>query len=222
MQETTVRPSARAPVRVFVVDDHEVVRRGLTELFAETPDLEVVGEAATAAQAIARVAAVRPDVAVLDVRLPDGNGIDVCREIRSAHPEVRCLVLTSFDDPDAILAAVMAGASGFLGKQVRASAVVEAVRHVAAGRSLLDPVTTELLLERLRAGRTDDADAVELSERERAVLDLVADGLTNRQIGEHLHLAEKTVKNHVSVLLGKLGMQRRTQAAVYGAARRDR
>jgi len=205
------------PVRLFLLDDHELVRRGFADLLAGVPDIEVVGEAGTVAQALARIPACRPDVAVLDARLPDGSGIDVCREVRSRHPQVRCLVLTSYDDDEALFEAVMAGASGYLLKQVRSSSLTEAIRAVAAGRSLLDPAVTGKLLERLRRPpRTDDRLAL-LTEREREILGLIAEGLSNREIGEQLFLAEKTVKNYVSGLLAKLNLQRRTQAAVLAA-----
>jgi two-component system response regulator DevR len=204
-------------IRVFLLDDHEIVRRGIAELLEAEAGMSVVGEAGTAAEALRRIPAVRPDVAVLDARLPDGSGIDVCRDIRSAHPEIRCLILTSYDDNDAIFAAVMAGASGYLLKEIRGTSLVEAVRQVAAGKSLLDPTVTERLLARLREGAPRDDRLASLTEREREILSLIADGLTNRQIGERLFLAEKTVKNYVSGVLAKLGMQRRTQAAVYGA-----
>lgn len=206
-----------APIRVFLLDDHEIVRRGIAHLIGDEPDLVVVGEASSAAEAMARIPAARPHVAVLDARLPDGSGIDVCRDIRSAMPEVRCLILTSYDDNDALFAAVMAGAAGYLLKEVRGASFVDAIRQVAAGNSLLDPSVTERLLDRLREGEPEDARLASLSGREREVLALIADGLTNRQMGERLFLAEKTVKNYVSGLLSKLGMQRRTQAAVYGA-----
>jgi two-component system response regulator DevR len=206
-----------SPIRVFLLDDHEIVRRGIADLLEVEDDLTVVGEASTAADALKRIPAVRPDVAVLDARLPDGSGIDVCRDIRSAMPEVRCLILTSYDDNDAIFAAVMAGAAGYLLKQIRGSNLVEAIRQVAAGKSLLDPTVTERLLTRLREGTPQDERLASLTQREREILALIADGLTNRQIGERLFLAEKTVKNYVSGLLSKLGMERRTQAAVYGA-----
>jgi len=208
-------------VRVFLLDDHEVVRRGIANLLSAENGIEVVGEAATAAEALARIPAARPDVAVLDARLPDGSGIDVCRDVRSAMPAVRCLILTSYDDNDAVFAAVMAGASGYLLKEVRGASLVDAIRQVAAGRSLLDPSVTERLLNKLRQPAEADPRLAALTEREREILDLIADGLTNRQIGERLFLAEKTVKNYVSGLLAKLGMQRRTQAAVYGAQVRD-
>ena len=205
---------AESMIRVFLLDDHEIVRRGVGDLLDAEPDLEVVGEAGAAAAALARVPAARPDVAVLDVRLPDGDGVTVCRELRSAMPDVRCLMLTSFADDDALFDAVLAGASGYVLKQIRGTDLVGAIRTVAAGQSLLDPRTTARVLERMRtaARRTDPL--ATLSEQERAVLALIGEGLTNRQIGERMHLAEKTVKNYVSHLLAKLGMQRRTQAAV--------
>ena len=209
-------------IRVFLLDDHEVVRRGLTDLIGAEDDIDVVGEAGTAAEAIARITATRPDVAILDARLPDGSGIDVCREVRSALPDTRCLILTSYDDNDAIFAAVMAGASGYLLKETRGSSLVEAIREVAAGKSLLDPSVTERLLTRLRQGDPKDERLASLTEREREILNLIADGLTNKQIGERLFLAEKTVKNYVSGLLAKLGYSRRVQAAVYGTELRQR
>ena len=202
-------------ITVFLLDDHEVVRRGLSELLGSQTGVRVVGEAATAADALARIPAVRPDVAVLDARLPDGSGIDVCRDIRSAMPDVRCLILTSYDDNDAVLAAIMAGASGYLLKEVRGATIVQSVRDVAAGKSLLDPAVTERLFTRLRSTPTDSRYET-LTEREREVLDLIAAGLTNREISTRLFLAEKTVKNYVSGLLAKLGLRSRTQAAVYG------
>jgi two-component system, NarL family, response regulator DevR len=210
------------PIRVFILDDHELVRRGLTDLLTTTNDLTIVGEAATAADALHRIPAAAPDVALLDARLPDGSGIDVCRDIRSSYPNVRCLILTSYDDDEALFAAVMAGASGYLLKQIGGNSLLEGIRQVAAGRSLLDPAVTEKLLDRLRNPIQPDPVAGSLTAREREILDLIADGYTNRQIGERLFLAEKTVKNYVSGLLTKLGMQRRTQAAVYGATLRRR
>ncbi|WP_019873605.1 response regulator [Sporichthya polymorpha] len=205
------------PITVFLLDDHEIVRRGVADLLNSAPDITVIGDAGTAAQALARIPALKPQVAVLDARLPDGSGIDVCRDIRSAMPEVRCLILTSYDDNDAIFAAVMAGAAGYLLKEIRGTSLLDAIRQVAEGKSLLDPSVTERLLARLRDGTPADPRMASLSEREREILGLIADGLTNRQIGERLFLAEKTVKNYVSALLAKLGMERRTQAAVYGA-----
>lgn len=202
-------------LKVFVVDDHEVVRRGVTDLLAAEDDLDVVGQASSVAEALARVPAVRPDVAVLDVRLPDGSGVELCRELRSISPELRCLVLTSFPDEQALVDAVLAGADGYVLKDVRGFDLVEAVRTVGAGRSLLDARATAALVARLRsADEPDAAAALDLSPQERRVLDLIGEGLTNRQIGERLHLAEKTVKNYVSRLLAKLHLERRTQAAV--------
>ena len=202
-------------MRVFLLDDHEIVRRGVKELLETEGDIEVVGEAGTAAEALARIPPTRPDVAVLDVRLPDGDGVQVCREIRSAHPEIQCLMLTSFADDEALFQAIMAGASGYVLKQIKGADVVEAVRSVAAGRSLLDPSVTARVLERLRKGSEEDELLARLSPQERNILRLIADGLTNRQIAEQVHLAEKTVKNYVSNLLAKLGMERRTQAAAF-------
>lgn len=214
-------PAATAHTRVFLVDDHEVVRRGLRDLIDDEPDMEVVGEAATADQALARGPALRPDVAVLDVRLPDGDGISVCRELRSRMPELACLMLTSFDDEDALLDAIMAGAAGYVLKQIKGSDLVSAVRTVATGQSMLDPATTARLMHSLRdpeaAKPPEDERLAVLSERERSVLDLIGEGLTNRQIAKRLYLSEKTVKNHISRLLGKLGVERRVQAAVIAA-----
>jgi two-component system response regulator DevR len=204
-------------VRVFLLDDHEVVRRGLADLLEGDEELEVVGEAGTAEEALARIPAVAPDVAVLDVRLPDGNGIEVCREIRSRHPEIACLMLTSFADDEAMFAAVMAGAAGFLLKQVRGIELVEGIRRAARGESLLDPTTTARVLDRIRTRVDDEDELSELTPQERVLLGHIAEGLTNRQIGEQMHLAEKTIKNYVSTLLSKLGMSRRTEAAVYAA-----
>jgi two-component system response regulator DevR len=209
-------------IRVFLLDDHEIVRRGIADLLELESDIVVVGEAGSAAEALRRIPATQPHVAVLDTRLPDGSGIDVCRDIRSAEPKIRCLILTSYDDNDAIFAAVMAGAAGYLLKEIRGASLVDAIRQVAAGKSLLDPAVTERLLSRLRDGEPQDERLASLTEREREVLRLISAGLTNREIGERLFLAEKTIKNYVSGLLAKLGMQRRTQAAVYGADVRNR
>lgn len=203
-------------IRVFLLDDHEVVRRGLAELISLENDLEVVGEAATAADALVRIQATRPDVAVLDVRLPDGSGVDVCREIRS-ETGIPCLMLTSYSDDEALFNAIVAGASGYVLKDIRGNDLVDAIRQVAAGRSLLDPAVTARVLDRLRNPSTEDARLSGLSDQERRILELIGEGLTNRQIGERMHLAEKTVKNYVSSLLAKLGMERRTQAAAYAA-----
>ena len=203
------------PVRVFLLDDHEIVRRGLRELLESEGDLEVVGEASTVAEALRRIPAVRPDVAVLDARLPDGSGIDVCRQVRSDDPGIAALVLTSYDDDEALFAAIMAGAAGYVLKQVRSADLVDAVRRVAAGQSLLDPAVTARVLDRLRAGEREDPRVASLTPSERTVLGHIAEGLTNREIGQRMFLAEKTVKNHVTGLLAKLGMERRTQAAVF-------
>ncbi len=202
-------------VRVFVLDDHEIVRRGLKETLEADGEIEVVGEASTAEEALSRIPPTRPHVAVLDVRLPDGDGVAVCREIRSRHPEINCLMLTSFADSDALFQAIMAGASGYVLKQVKGADIVDAVRRVANGQSLLDPAVTARVLERIRNGPEEDELLARLSAQERNILELIAEGLTNRQIAEQVHLAEKTVKNYVSNLLAKLGMERRTQAAVY-------
>ena len=206
---------------MFLLDDHEIVRRGLRELLEAEDDLEVVGEAGTAEEAYGRIPATSPNVAVLDVRLPDGDGVEVCREIRSKHPEIACLMLTSFADDDAVYAAIMAGAAGYVLKQVRGTDLVDGIRRVAAGESLLDPAVTTRVLERLRHKDDDDELAV-LTDQERKILELIAEGLTNRQIGERMFLAEKTVKNYVSNLFAKLGMSRRTEAAAYAARLAER
>jgi two-component system, NarL family, response regulator DevR len=204
-------------VRVFLLDDHEVVRRGLRQLMEAADGLEVVGEAGTAEEAIARIPPTRPDVAVLDVRLPDGDGIEVCREVRSSHPEIQCVMLTSFTDDEALLQAMLAGAAGYVAKQLKGDDIIDAVRRVAAGQSLLDPAVAARARERLRAKPQLDERVARLSAQERTILELIADGMTNRQIATELNLAEKTVKNYVSNLLSKMGMERRTQAAVYAA-----
>jgi two-component system response regulator DevR len=206
------------PIRVFLLDDHEIVRRGIADLLTGQPDLEIVGEAGTAAEAVRRIPATAPDVAILDARLPDGSGIDVCRTIRADHPAVHCLILTSYDDDDAVLAAVLAGASGYVLKQIRGSGLIDAVRSVAAGHSLLDPRVTDRVLQRLRGQDAVDPRLASLSDQERRILTLIAEGMTNREIATTLFLAEQTVKNNVTSLFTKLGMQRRTQAAVFGAA----
>jgi two-component system, NarL family, response regulator DevR len=202
------------PIRVFLCDDHEVVRRGVKDMLEADGDIVVVGEASSASEALARVPALRPQVAVLDVRLPDGSGVDVCRDLRSALPELACLMLTSFADDEAMLDAIMAGAQGFVLKQIRGSDLVGAVRTVAAGGSLLDPTATRRVMDRLRSHGESQDRLSALSDQERKVLDLIGDGLTNRQIGERMFLAEKTVKNYVSNVLSKLGLERRTQAAI--------
>ncbi|MGY0071519.1 response regulator [Streptomyces sp. QTS137] len=219
------RPGPDRPVRVFLLDDHEVVRRGVHDLLNDEPDITVVGEAATVEQALVRVPALRPDVAVLDVRLPDGDGVTVCRELRSTLPELACLMLTSFDDEEALLDSIMAGASGYVLKQIQGSDLVTAVRTVASGQSLLDPSATTRLMARLRQEKEpqEEQDALPgLTEREREILALIGEGLTNRQIGQRLYLAEKTVKNHISRLLAKLGVERRIQAAVIATQAQDR
>ncbi|MEU5345210.1 response regulator transcription factor [Streptomyces sp. NPDC020766] len=206
-------------ITVFLLDDHEVVRRGVHELLSVEDDFEVVGEAGTAADALARIPATHPDVAVLDVRLPDGSGVEVCREIRSRDESIKCLMLTSYADDEALFDAIMAGASGYVLKAIRGEELLSAVRDVAAGKSLLDPEATARVLERLRGGGSAKGDArlASLTDQERRILDLIGEGLTNRAIGERLHLAEKTIKNYVSSLLSKLGMERRAQAAAYVA-----
>ncbi|HVU72205.1 MAG TPA: response regulator transcription factor [Mycobacteriales bacterium] len=204
------------PVTVFLLDDHEVVRDGLRALL-EAAGLKVVGEASTAAEALRRIPATRPRVAVLDVELPDGDGVSVCRDIRASLPDTQVLMLTSHDDDEALFASIMAGASGYVLKQVRGNDLVDGVRRVAEGQSLLDPSVTAAVLERLRRGPQEDERLAGLTDQERKVLELVADGLTNRQIGTKMHLAEKTVKNYVSSVLAKLGLASRTQAAVFVA-----
>ncbi len=202
-------------IRVFLLDDHEVVRRGLHELLTLEGDLDVVGEASTAQEALTRIPLVKPTVAVLDVRLPDGSGVEVCREIRELVPETRCLMLTSYADDEALFDAIMAGASGYVLKDIRGTDLVDAIRSVAAGKSLLDPDATARVLDRLRGKDKHDERLDALTEQERRILELIGEGLTNRQIGERLFLAEKTVKNYVSSILAKLGMERRTQAATF-------
>ncbi len=201
-------------IRVFLLDDHEVVRRGLRQLLEDAGDIEVVGESGLAAEATARIPALRPHVAVLDARLPDGSGIDVCRDIRSVDPTINALILTSYDDDEALFAAILAGASGYVLKQVGGSDLVETIRRVAAGQSLIDPTLTARVLDRVRNGEQSPEELSMLTEREREIITLIAEGLTNRQIGNRLHLAEKTVKNYVSSILAKLGLESRTQAAV--------
>lgn len=202
-------------IRIFLLDDHEIVRTGLRSLLESEEDFVIVGEASTAAEARDRIPPTRPDVALLDVRLPDGSGIEVCRDIRSSEPDISCIMLTSYADDEALFAAVMAGASGYVLKQVGGSSLVDDVRRVAAGQSLLDPTLVDRITKRMHDGLVDDPLLASLTPRERRILDLVAEGQTNRQIATTLFLAEKTVKNYVSNLLAKLGMERRTQAASY-------
>lgn len=212
------------PIRVFLLDDHEIVRRGVRDLLETNDDIVVVGEASSAEEARNRIPGAAPHVAVLDVQLDDGTGIEVCRDVRSAHPEIRCLMLTSFADDQALLDSVMAGASGYVLKQIRGNELVESIRKVAAGGSLVDAAMVERMMERLRTGsgsQAGDPRLTNLTPQERRILDLLAEGLTNRQIGERMFLAEKTVKNYVSNLLMKLGMKRRTEAAVYAARHLD-
>jgi two-component system, NarL family, response regulator DevR len=204
-------------IRVFLLDDHEIVRRGLRELLQATDDIEVIGESGLAQQAARRIPALRPDVAIFDARLPDGSGIDVCREVRSVDPTIRGLILTSFDDDSALATAILAGASGYLLKDIKGNGLVDAIRRVAAGENLLDQARSRRLRERWAAPADVDPRLKQLTPQERRILDHVADGLTNRQIGETMSLAEKTVKNYVTSVLGKLGMERRTQAAVFAA-----
>jgi DNA-binding NarL/FixJ family response regulator len=212
-------PEARAggerrPITVYLLDDHELVRRGIRDLLEGSGDIEVVGESGLAQEAARRIPALRPDVAILDGRLPDGSGIEVCRTIRSVDPGIKALILTSYDDDDALFAAIMAGASGYLLKQVRGDDFVETVHRVAAGQSMLDPAVTAQVLERLRSGPPRDPVTDQLTPKEHQILDLIGEGLTNRQIATRLSLAEKTVKNYVSALLAKLGVESRTQAAI--------
>jgi DNA-binding NarL/FixJ family response regulator len=206
-----------ADIRVFLLDDHEIVRRGVRDMLEAEPGITVVGEAGTAESALARIPALRPDVAVLDVRLPDGDGVTVCREIRSRMPEVACLMLTSFGDDEALFDAIMAGAAGYVLKQIRGTDLVGAVRTVARGESMLDPDAASRVLARMRDQATKTDPLAGLTQQERKILELIGEGLTNRQIGERLFLAEKTVKNYVSALFAKLGMERRTQAAAYAS-----
>ena len=209
-------------IRVFLLDDHEVVRAGLRSLVEAAEDMEVVGEAGTAEEATARIPAIAPDVAVLDVRLPDGNGIEVCREVRSRVPETACLMLTSYADDEALLGAIVAGAAGYVLKEVGSGDLLADIRLVASGRSLIDPALARRVVERRRAGADEDPRLASLTAQERRILDLIAEGRTNRQIAETLFLAEKTIKNYVSNVLAKLGMQRRTEAAVYAARLAER
>ncbi|QFG69396.1 response regulator [Ornithinimicrobium pratense] len=205
------------PVRVYLLDDHELVRRGLRDLLSAEPDLQIVGESGSAVQAVQDILELAPDVAVLDGRLPDGSGIEVCREVRAQNPAIRALILTSYDDDQALFAAIMAGADGYVLKQIAGNDLIDGIRSIAAGRSLLDPSLVARVMDRLRRGDPQADKLAVLTDQERRILELIADGLTNRQIGETMYLAEKTVKNYVSSVLAKLGLERRTQAAVLGA-----
>jgi two-component system, NarL family, response regulator DevR len=205
----------KEPIRVYLLDDHEIVRRGIKDLLEGAGDIVVVGESGSAAEATRRIPAVRPDVAILDGRLPDGSGIDVCREVRSRNPEIRALILTSYDDDEALFAAIMAGAAGYILKQVGGNDFVETVRRVAAGQSMLDPAVTAQVLERVRQGPKADPALQQLTDQELRILELVGEGMTNRQMAETMFLAEKTVKNYVSSMLAKLGLESRTQAAIF-------
>ena len=210
-------PRSRGKIGVFLLDDHEIVRRGVSDLLEAEPDIAVVGEAGTAASALARIPPLRPDVAILDVRLPDGDGVMVCREIRSKMPQVACLMLTSFGDDDTLFDAIMAGASGYVLKQIRGTDLVGAVRTVASGGSMLDPDAARKVMVRMHDQARRHDPLARLTGQERKILELIGEGLTNRQIGGRMYLAEKTVKNYVSALFAKLGMERRTQAAAYAA-----
>lgn len=209
-------------IRVYLLDDHEVVRHGLRELLERDGDMEIVGESGSAVDAEHRIPALRPDVAVLDARLPDGSGIDVCRAVRSVDPSIQALILTSYEDDEALFSAIMAGAAGYVLKQIRGNDLVDAVRRVAAGQSLLDPAVTQRVLDRIRRGPDQPDELKALTDQERRILALVAEGLTNREIAQRMFLSEKTIKNYVSSLLAKLGMERRTQAAVLAAKLLDK
>jgi two-component system response regulator DevR len=213
--EATSKDEAAPTIKVFLLDDHELVRRGIRELLESEGDIVVVGESGSAQEATRRIPALRPDVAILDGRLPDGSGIDVCREVRSVDPSIKALILTSYDDDDALFAAIMAGAAGYILKQVRGNDFVDTVRRVAAGQSTLDPAMTAQVLERVRTGPPQDKELEGLTAQEQRILELIGEGMTNRQIAERMFLAEKTVKNYVSSMLAKLGLSSRTQAAIF-------
>ena len=206
-----------ATIRVFLLDDHEIVRRGVRDLLDTEPGITVIGEAGTATAALARIPALKPDVAVLDIRLPDGDGVTVCRDLRSKMPQLACLMLTSYSDDEALVDAIMAGAAGYVLKQIRGTDLVGAIRTIASGQSLLDPQAAATVMRRIRDQATAADPLAALTDQERRILALIGEGLTNRQIGDRLFLAEKTVKNYVSALFAKLGMQRRAQAAAYAA-----
>ena len=214
---TSETASSPDPIRVFLLDDHEIVRMGVRDLLEAEPGITVIGEAGTAASALARIPALKPDVAILDIRLPDGDGVSVCRDIRSKMPQLACLMLTSFSDDEALFDAIMAGAAGYVLKQIRGTDLVGAVRTIASGQSLLDPEAASRVMRRMRDQATAADPLAGLTDQERRILALIGEGLTNRQIGDRLFLAEKTVKNYVSALFAKLGMQRRAQAAAYAA-----
>lgn len=208
-------PAPAYRIRVYLLDDHEMIRRGIRDLLESEGDIVVVGESDSAVEATRRIPALRPDVAILDGRLPDGSGIDVCRDIRSQDAEIKALILTSYDDDDALFSAIMAGAAGYVLKQVRGNDLLDIVRRVAAGQSTLDPALIAQVLDRIRSGPPVNKQLSSLTDQEARILDLIGDGLTNRQIAREIHLAEKTVKNYVSSMLAKLGMSSRTQAAIY-------
>jgi two-component system response regulator DevR len=214
-EEPVTTAGQQDQIRVFLLDDHEIVRRGIRELLESEGDIVVVGESGSAVEAASRIPALRPHVAILDGRLPDGTGIDVCREIRSVDPSIHALILTSYDDDEALFAAIMAGAAGYVLKQVRGSDLIDTVRRVAAGQSMLDPAVTAQVLERVRNGPQVDPSLEQLTSQEQRILELIGEGMTNRQIAGTLFLAEKTVKNYVSSLLAKLGLSSRTQAAIF-------
>ncbi len=214
-------PRERPVIRVYLLDDHELVRRGTRDLLESQGDIEVVGESGSAQEAARRIPALRPDVAVLDQRLPDGSGVEVCRHVRSVDPAIAAVILTSYDEDEALFAAIMAGAAGYVLKQVKGNDFVETVRRVAAGQSMLDPAVTAQVLARVREGPPEDSVTKHLTAKQSQVLDLVGEGLTNRQIAERLELAEKTVKNYVSTVLGKLGVESRTQAAIIATRQRE-
>ncbi len=201
-------------IRVFLLDDHEVVRRGIADLLTQDGDIEIVGESGSAVEAVHRIPALHPDVAVLDARLPDGNGIDVCRDVRAVDPTIQGLILTSYEDDEALFSAIMAGAAGYVLKQIRGTDLVDAVRRVGAGQSLLDPAVTARVLDRIRSGVEQPNELKSLTDQERRILEYIAQGLTNHEIAQKMFLADKTVKNYVSSVLAKLGLERRTQAAV--------
>lgn len=217
MSDPAAPDSAEAtePIKVFLLDDHEIVRRGIREMLETEGDITVIGESGLAEEAARRIPALRPDVAILDARLPDGSGIDVCREIRSRDPQIAALILTSYDDDEALFSAIMAGAAGYILKQVKGTDFIDTVRRVAAGQSMLDPAVTAQVLERLRSGPKADPSIEQLTAQEQRILELIGEGMTNRQIAGTMYLAEKTVKNYVSSMLAKLGLESRTQAAIF-------